>query len=757
MKLFAKNGSDKTDNSLGLFHAEAAAVNAESAGCNFQSASIIATGADAPSVALLSAFTNLVLAMLLIKVPSLVEGKTPMKKTIVTMALVNAFTWIPIVFVFLFFKNINPLLLITLWIFGLVPATLLGPLRDNWLSNMVPSEKMGRYLSFRSVVSALCFLVAYNIMGFTLSRTTGNIFSGFAIVLGIAFIASIASTFLYSNIHAPAQTPKSETAHSLSFVNFLKGAMKEHLGTFILFQSLFSFAVNLSGPLLAVYMLKNLKLSFMTYTLVFSCVYVGRAVSMTFWGKMVDKSGSLRVLGIVAHLVPFVPLLWLFSGNIGYLCAIQLFSGIVQAAFDLSCQTFIYKSTKPEQRLHYIVYCKSLTTFAAALGTLAGILLLAHIFPVFGSQILGIFLVSAVLQMVVVRVMLPKLRPGGIPDAIVHEELARELAMVNYPTRQGLYYHPEAWSRFTKPVAAFGTAISKAVNKLAPQPAGLYYNQAKWSEYMGRNGGMQPEFAEAATEPSGLYYNKKAWADYRQQTAVLVESDSATAKEGLLYNPEAQAKIMAKAAQSNAKAQATTEPAHKGLLYDPEAWSKMVNQMAQADAKFSDSLKPARKGLLYDPEAMAKFMKQTTLAEAKAIDAKPARAGIFYDSERWNGYLKQSMLLNATTMRTLGDGQTNRMPVFYHPEAWENYKKQAALSQAKTRVGAKAKTALLYHPEEWERTFDPAMVRIGRKSAIGTVVSRQSQMRKTDQKAATITNPKMTGKRFGTRPSAAQS
>jgi len=321
--------------------------------------------------------------------------------------------------------------------------------------------------------------------------------------------------------------------------------------------------------------------------------------------------------------------------------------------------------------------------------------------------------------------MLPKLRPGGIPDAIVHEELARELAMVNYPTRQGLYYHPEAWSRFTKPVAAFGTAISKAVNKLAPQPAGLYYNQAKWSEYMGRNGGMQPEFAEAATEPSGLYYNKKAWADYRQQTAVLVESDSATAKEGLLYNPEAQAKIMAKAAQSNAKAQATTEPAHKGLLYDPEA--------------------------------MAKFMKQTTLAEAKAIDAKPARAGIFYDSERWNGYLKQSMLLNATTMRTLGDGQTNRMPVFYHPEAWENYKKQAALSQAKTRVGAKAKTALLYHPEEWERTFDPAMVRIGRKSAIGTVVSRQSQMRKTDQKAATITNPKMTGKRFGTRPSAAQS
>jgi len=761
IKLFSKNGSDKQDNSLGLFHVEAAAVNLENAGCNYQAQSLMAIGADASSVALLSTFTNLVLAILLIKVPSLVEGKTPMKKSIVTIALVNAFTWIPIILVFMFFKQINPLLLIALWIFGLVPATLLGPLRDNWLANMVPSEKMGRYLSFRSVIAGTFFLAAYVFMGFTLYRSTTNIGRGFAIVVGIAFLASLVSTFLYSNIHSPAPAAKSETAPSLSFVNFLKGAMKEHLGTFILFASLFNFAVNLSGPLFMVYMHNNLNFNFMMLTLVFSCVYVGRVLSMTFWGKMVDKSGSLRVLGIVTHLMPLVPLMWIFSGNIIYLCAVQLFLGVVQAAFDLSCQTFIYKSTQPAQRLHYIVYCKSLTTFAAALGTLTGALLLGHIFPVFGSPILGIFMVSAMAQMAVVRFMLPKLRPGGIPDAIVHEELARELAMVNYPTRQGLYYHPEAWSRFTKPVAAFGTAISNAVNKLAPRPAGLYYNQAKWSNYMGRNSTLQAENID--TEPSGLYYNKKAWADYRQQTAVLVASDSETVKEGLLYNPEAQAKMMAKAAQTNVKTQGTPEPAHKGLLYDPAAWSAMVNQMAQADTKFSESLKPSHKGLLYDPEAMAKFMKQTTMAEAKAIDAKPARAGIFYDSQKCSDYLKQSMLINATTVRTIGDGQINRQPIFYHPEAWNNYKNQTALSRsaaAKTRIGAAPKQALLYHPEEWERTLDPAMVHIGRKSAIGTVIARKSTMKKTDIKARpanyqTENRQVITNKRIGTRPSVA--
>ena len=74
-------------------------------GCYFQSASIIATGADAPASPCLSTVTNLVLAMLLIKVPSLVEGKTPMKRTVVMMAFINAFTWIPIVVVFCFLNT----------------------------------------------------------------------------------------------------------------------------------------------------------------------------------------------------------------------------------------------------------------------------------------------------------------------------------------------------------------------------------------------------------------------------------------------------------------------------------------------------------------------------------------------------------------------------------------------------------------------------------------------------------------------------
>jgi hypothetical protein len=48
MNLFAKNGADKKDESLALFHAEAGAANAEAAGCSFQANSLIAVGACEP-------------------------------------------------------------------------------------------------------------------------------------------------------------------------------------------------------------------------------------------------------------------------------------------------------------------------------------------------------------------------------------------------------------------------------------------------------------------------------------------------------------------------------------------------------------------------------------------------------------------------------------------------------------------------------------------------------------------------------------
>jgi hypothetical protein len=214
MKIQLGTGKGKKENSLSLLHGEAASSAVESAGCAYQTPSVIAAGASAQGVALLSTLTHLVLSMLLIKVPSLVEGKqSTLKRTTLIIAVISSITWLPIVFVMLFMKNVNPLLLTALWIVGLVPTTLLYPIRDNWLAGLVPADKMGRYLSWRSVISGVCYLATFYLMGFILDQTTGFESRSYAFILSLAFLASAISVVLYCGVRP---SPPSTTIENTS-------------------------------------------------------------------------------------------------------------------------------------------------------------------------------------------------------------------------------------------------------------------------------------------------------------------------------------------------------------------------------------------------------------------------------------------------------------------------------------------------------------------------------------------------------------
>lgn len=673
MKIQLGNGKGKKENSLTLLHGEAASSAVESAGCAYQSPSVIAAGASAQGVALLSTLTHLVLSILLLKVPSLVEGKqSSLKRATLLIAVVSAITWLPIIFVMLFMKNVSPLLLTALWIIGLVPTTLLYPFRDNWLAGLVPAAKMGRYLSLRSVIAGACYLATFYLMGFVLDRTTGFESRSYAFILALAFLASAVSVVLYCGVR-PLATPKTiEKKPALSFVNFLKDTRKNHLGTFILFVSLYTFAVNLAGPLFASYMLRDLNFSYMTFTVVVSSEYIARIISLTFWGRQVDKSGSLRILSQVSYFIPFVPILWLFSSNYLYLCGVQMLSGTVWAAFDLSVQTFIYKATPPDQRLRYIVYHRSLTSFSIALGAITSAFMLNHMFSVFGSQILGMFLISGLLRLAIARLMLPKLSLQGIPDAVVHPELAAELATVPLPIRMGLYYYPDAWKRFTRRAASAGSnIIGRAVSTIALSQNGLFYKPAKWAEYRNR-AGTQPATVEAKD---------------------------------------------------------TNQPTHNSLFHKPGKWLEYLTGIGAqpAPVEIKSPIQPVRDGLFYHPEGWAYFQEQLSGEKvSKDNRQSTSRGGLFHNPQRWGDYMKQSLVLNATTMRTSGEGLTLRQPVFYHPEMWENYQKEIAGSKINARAKAPAsREALLYHPDEWQKYSAQSATRKNRRTSpqIGATIT----------------------------------
>jgi hypothetical protein len=420
---------------------------------------------------------------------------------------------------------------------------------------------------------------------------------------------------------------------------------------------MYTFAVNLAGPLFASYMLSDLKFSYMTFTAVVSCEYIARIISLTFWGRHVDKSGSLSILSQVSYFIPFIPILWLFSSNYFYLCGVQMLSGTVWAAFDLSVQTFIYKATPPDQRLRYIVYHRSLTSLSVALGAITGAFMLNHMFSIFGSQILGMFLVSALLRLVIARLMLPRLTLQGIPDAVVHPELEAELATVPAAVRMGLYYYPDLWRRFTRRATSVGSnIIGRAVSTIAPQQNGLFYKPAKWAEYL-RGASLQPAMAEIkdTTPPvrDGLFYHREHWANYQKQPIInnsIKAGKQSAGRNGLFHNPQNWGDYLKQSLVLNA---ATMRTANEGLtlrqpvFYHPEIWEKYQKETATHKVRTREKTSVSREALLYHPDEWQKYGAQSTTRKNRKVS--PQIGTTIATMVRIPKYVKPQIAVKRTT------------------------------------------------------------------------------------------------------------
>jgi MFS family permease len=460
----------KKDRSLAYLHAEGISSSVENAAIAYQTPSVLSAGADTKDIAYFNTITNLIFAMFLIKVPSVIKVGDTLKKAVIILSLISTLGWIPLVLVTLFFKGISPFVLITLWVVNLVPGLLTGPLVDKWLSDLVPSNRVGRYLSIRAIFSTAAYISFFYLMGYTLDHFNNYSISGFSLIFVVAFCASLTSLVLCFLLRVAVPFGESHV-DNFGLITFIRESRQNNLGTFIVFTASIMFASSISTAFFSVYMLRDLHFSYLTYTLVFSVEYLARITISYFGGRWIDKAGALKVLRFAVMIIPVIPVLWLFSSNLGYLVMVQIISGIAWATFDLCTQSYLCRDSPQEKRLHYIVYHRSIVTFASAIGPVLGAFLLNFIYPVFGNPILSIFLVSGALRLVAVITILPRLKtsqedpdsmPGNFEPNQVPGSASVEILPYNKvklprstrlnPTRnsgpvshKGSFYHPETW------------------------------------------------------------------------------------------------------------------------------------------------------------------------------------------------------------------------------------------------------------------------------------------------------------------------
>ncbi len=356
-------------------------------------------------VGLLSSFPNFTTAFSQLITPYLVEKAGSRKGVILPAVLVQAISWLPIFLLPYFFPGSGVWWLIGLFTFGCVAGALANPAWGSMMADLVPGNIRGRYFSFRGRIYTFTTMVFSIIAGLLLQLFTHNVFIGFAILFGGALLFRLLSFYFLSRQYEPPLAKQEPNTSGLfHMITNLGGS---NVGRFTIYMSLIYCIIMISSPFFTVYMLRDLQLDYLTYTLINSSSTISTIIFLPFWGRRADRAGNLKIIKITSYLLPTVPLLWLVSNNPWYLIGVNIFSGFVWSGFDLSSINFLYDTSDPGSRTKQIAVFNSIASLAASIGALAGGYIAPHLPEMLGFQLRTLFTVSGVLRGVVILLVLP--------------------------------------------------------------------------------------------------------------------------------------------------------------------------------------------------------------------------------------------------------------------------------------------------------------------------------------------------------------
>jgi hypothetical protein len=543
---------------------------------------------------------SLILAFICIKAPAIARRIGPTQKALVVISCLNSCGWVPIIVLLAFLMPKYTLVWLgLLWLINVAPSVLIEIIRDSWLANLIPSDSVGRYLGKRMAITSVFYLGTFLITGYMLDNSGLQLETSFAAIFTVAFVASLASFFIYSRMHDLPQANENRVGAKLGFSSFMTELKDKKLNRFMLFVSLFRFTVNFCGPLYAVYMLNDLHFSYSIYALVLCSEYLARIASVRLWGHLADRVGNIKVMTSVSRLIPILPVLWLFSTNAVYLMMVQALSGVCWAAFDLCNQGYIYKVAPASKKMLYVVYSRSIGLMCVALGGLFGVYLLRTIPPLGGNQISSIFLLSGVFRLAVAALLAHQLIDYALPlnESKVDRNIDIAAALARIARKVGLYYHPEKWGELVRvPIAAEVEGIGSSP-EAAVSNVGLYHHPEDWQELTSDS---SPSEAKAAN------------------TGIRASTRLAACQPSLEKEPELTPATQANSASASVRAIARLAACQPSLEKEPELTPATEVNPASASVRATARLAACQPSLEKEPELTPATQANHASASARA-------------------------------------------------------------------------------------------------------------------------------------------
>ncbi|YAF95506.1 MAG: MFS transporter [Nodularia sp. CChRGM 3473] len=320
------------------------------------------------------------------------------------------------------FNNSHQLIVLTLLI--VLCSHLLGGLGSaswlSWLAIIVPRQLRGRYFGIRNSAASLTNLLCVPLAGLAVSHWKGGTLQGYGVVLliGVVFgIVGLGCQYFKVDVNPKLQNTdinypiKDELGSELIYSPKLTSPPNQLVSSiwqnsnflmFLLYCSLWMFAVNISAPFFNLYMLDTLDLDISWVTLYSSLQAGANLLMLILWGKLADKVGNRPILILVGILVAVTPLLWVGIGTNSldlwlWLPLLHILTGGTWAAIDL-CNNNIQLGIAPiKNQSIYFAIAAAIAGAGGALGTTIGSLIAQ--FTNCGG-LLGLFALSSFLRLI---------------------------------------------------------------------------------------------------------------------------------------------------------------------------------------------------------------------------------------------------------------------------------------------------------------------------------------------------------------------
>jgi MFS family permease len=365
--------------------------------------------ASTQEIGLLTSVPNFTMAAAQFAAPALSERVGSRKGFILPMAVMHALIWLPILLIPYLFQTHQVWWLIAFMTLSTAFDSVANPVWGSMMADLVPVQIRGRFFGRRNRITGFVSGVFAYAAGGILQLLTGNTNLAFTIIFAGAMASRLVSFYFLSQMYEPFSPATEKRGHD-GILKVARGLFSTNIGRFIIFCALINFAAAVSAPFFSPYMLRDLQFSYIVYTIINSVAILATVGFMTWWGKRMDRAGSIKVLKITSLFVPFVPLGWALSHNFWWLILMQIFSGFAWAGFQLSSSVFIFDAAPPQNRTRYIALYNSLIFLGVSVGSLTGGIVAPLLPPFMGSYFLSIFIVSGVARLAVALFFLPRIK-----------------------------------------------------------------------------------------------------------------------------------------------------------------------------------------------------------------------------------------------------------------------------------------------------------------------------------------------------------